>query len=50
LFADRSSWGPDAEKQSLFIEGILYGAHMTRSRLKKVLKDKGPDAVMNELK
>jgi hypothetical protein len=50
LFADRSSWGPDAEKQSLFIEGILYGAHMTRSRLKRVLKDTGPDAVMNELK
>jgi hypothetical protein len=48
-FADRSEWGPDTERQSLLIQGMLQGSRLTRHQLKKMLKDKGPDAVLKEL-
>ena len=50
LFADRSSWGPDKLHTSERIAGMILATRGERTRLKKVLRERGAAAVADDLK
>lgn len=49
-FADHSVWGADSQKLSLEVKGFMAGERATRERLKKLLEERGADAVASEVK
>lgn len=50
LFEDGSNWGPDQNRESLYIRGLLRGWQDARGSLKALLDKKGVGAVIDELK
>lgn len=49
VFEDGTTWGPDTERQSLKIQGLLNGFQAERSRLRRLLSEKGVQAVVEDL-
>lgn len=49
-FADGTSWGPDISKSKERLLGLRAGARVATSYFLDVLKQKGPQAVMNTIK
>lgn len=48
-FPDGTQWGPDEDKQSLHFAGIRLGVTATRQYLKMLLRQRGIEAVVEEL-
>lgn len=49
LFADQSSWGKDVMRQSLHLQGLMQGWLGARNRYRQILKEKGAQALADEL-
>ncbi len=49
LFADGSSWGPNASGQGTALGKVRRGAEIERARLKRILADKGLQALLDDL-
>jgi len=49
LFKDGSTWGPDTAKQSLTITGTQQGWRQSRSQLKRLMAERGIQAVADAL-
>lgn len=50
LFSDGAEWGPDTEKQSLEVRGVLEGSRQAILGLKELLATQGSDAIVAYLK
>lgn len=49
LFGDGTSWGPDTQRHSLYVRGVIHGSRGTYGRLQRILKQEGAQALAQAL-